>query len=74
MPRSVARIFLEITGVRVEQVQDIRGDEAIMEAPPGRDSPLEDFHKTWDSLYAKRGLGWDANPWVWVVTFRRLDS
>lgn len=28
----------------------------------------------WDSLYAKRGLGWDANPWVWGVKFRRVEE
>ncbi len=26
----------------------------------------------WDQINAKRGFGWDANPWVWVVKFRRL--
>ena len=26
----------------------------------------------WDSLNAKRGFGWNANPWVWVVEFRRV--
>lgn len=30
------------------------------------------FHKYWDSLNAKRGNGWDANPWVWVVEFKRV--
>lgn len=74
MPRSVARIFLEITSVRVEQVQDIRGIEAIMEASPGQATPLENFHKAWDSLYAKRGLGWDANPWVWVISFKHIEE
>lgn len=30
------------------------------------------FAETWDSLNAKRGYGWDANPWVWVLSFRRI--
>ena len=29
------------------------------------------FAVTWDSLYAKKGLGWGSNPWVWVVQFER---
>jgi hypothetical protein len=33
----------------------------------------EDFRKLWDSLNAKRGFGWDANPWVWVIDFRRIN-
>ncbi len=28
----------------------------------------------WDSLYAKRGLGWDVNPWIWVVKFKRTEA
>ena len=28
----------------------------------------------WDTLYAARGLGWDVNPWVWVVTFKRVEE
>ena len=38
------------------------------------DTPREAFAATWDSLYAARGLGWDANPWVWVVTFKRAEE
>lgn len=34
----------------------------------------EIFGLLWDSINAKRGFGWDANPWVWVVEFRRLDA
>jgi hypothetical protein len=34
--------------------------------------PTSTFHKLWDSIYAERGFGWDANPWVWVVEFERV--
>ncbi|MDE6735615.1 MAG: hypothetical protein K2J64_09145 [Desulfovibrio sp.] len=74
MPRALSRITLEITCIAVENVQDIVDDEAILEGFPPYDAPREHFRKTWGAIYAKRGLGWDANPWVWVVTFRRLDS
>lgn len=32
------------------------------------------FQGLWDSLYAKRGFGWQANPWVWVVEFKRIPT
>ncbi|WP_303172687.1 hypothetical protein [uncultured Desulfovibrio sp.] len=38
------------------------------------DTPREAFAATWDSLYAARGLGWDVNPWIWVVTFKRAEE
>lgn len=38
------------------------------------DTPREAFAATWDSLHAARGLGWDVNPWVWVVTFKRAEE
>lgn len=33
----------------------------------------ESFRALWDSINAKRGYGWDVNPWVWVIQFRRLQ-
>jgi hypothetical protein len=35
---------------------------------------IEQFELLWDSLNAKRGYGWDTNPWVWVYTFERCDT
>lgn len=41
----------------------------------GRLEPaLLPFHDTWDDLNAKRGYGWLANPWVWVITFKRAEA
>ena len=31
-----------------------------------------EWRTLWDSINAKRGFGWDVNPWIWVITFRRL--
>jgi hypothetical protein len=36
-------------------------------------SACELYRKLWDSLNAARGYGWDVNPWVWVVEFRRAS-
>jgi hypothetical protein len=41
--------------------------------PEGADSaPIFSFHSLWDSLNAARGYGWDANPWGWVIEFKRV--
>lgn len=87
MPRWASRLTLEVTGVRVERVQDIRHNVADLEAEGVALSPSELFphtnreskltrvyEKLWDSLNAKRGFGWPANPWVWVVEFRLVDG
>jgi len=101
MPWWASRITLEVTGVRVERVQDITKADAIAEGidwseafPEGytvgatRDpsgmmvggdyalraySATQSFARLWDSLNAKRGYGWDVNPWVWVVEFRQIQ-
>jgi hypothetical protein len=76
MPRWASRITLEVTGVRVERVQEIRTSDIDAEGLPiGRGlggSQEMEFRKLWDSINAKRGYGWDANPWVWVVEFKRI--
>ncbi len=76
MPRWASRITLEVTDVRVERVQDITEDGAIREGccdANHKDFHVGAFHDLWDSINAKRGFGWDSNPWVWVVEFKRVD-
>lgn len=81
MPRWVSRIDLELTGVRVERLQDITETDAIDEgvkAPEPYDSDArntrERFAGLWESINAKRGYPWDVNPWVWVVEFKRKEN
>ena len=99
MPRWASRITLEITGVRVERLQDIREQDAIAEGiERGKDFPgwyrgplAGDCHglklsgknfriptafpklayrALWESINGADR--WDANPWVWVIEFKRV--
>lgn len=83
IPRAASRIQLEITGVRVERLQDISEQDAVAEGigltqaaigvpmtrPDHMPMPIFMYKSLWESL---NGPGsWDANPWVWVIEFRR---
>ena len=83
MPRDAARIFLRVLNVRVDLVQDISAKDIKAEGviPVESSSVFVNEMKTkglfvnlWDSIYAKRGAGWDDNPWVWVVEFERIEN
>ncbi|HEX2655591.1 MAG TPA: hypothetical protein VHN11_18325 [Xanthobacteraceae bacterium] len=100
MPRAASRITLEVTGVRVERLQDISEPDAIAEGIYSigqHDCPVFGSHPLWwheptdqrscsmesartayatlwDSLNAPHGYGWDTNPWVWVVEFKRIGA
>lgn len=80
MPRWASRITLEITGVRVERLQDISEADAQAEGvqPAGNHdfdgwpkNHVIAFCKLWESI---NGSGsWERNDWVWVIEFRRVE-
>lgn len=84
MPKEAARIFLRVTDVRVERLQDITEIEAIKEGANvwGEGTELEiparsEFCQIWDSTIKSADItmyGWDANPWVWVIEFERISK
>lgn len=79
MPRWASRITLEITDVRVERVQDISHEDVLAEGidrcnSSSRIMALERFEKLWNATNGPRGYGWDANPWVWAITFRPVPT
>lgn len=83
MPRWASRILLEVTAVRVERLQDISEADATAEGWEKRPLVSEDpqvhadaardwYSDLWEQL---NGPGsWAANPWVWVVEFRRIET
>lgn len=86
MPRWASRITLEITGIRVERLQEIEltdiDDELyipdeLIALPDNKGKFLaiqQLFIDLWDSLNAKRDYGWDKNPYVWVISFKEVGK
>lgn len=73
MPKEAARIWLKVTDVRVERLQDIDDDDIVSE---GFEIGC-DFENIWNDTIKKSELpryGWDANPWVWVIEFKRCKK
>jgi len=89
MPRWASRLTLEITGVRVERLQDTSEADAIAEGIQRADDfhenemwkgyqepgtrwfiPQQAYRDLWKSING--ASSWDANPWVWVVEFKRI--
>jgi hypothetical protein len=70
MRRKLSRITLEITNQRIERLNALKDEDAKAEGF----SSVEEFKELWDKLNAKRGYGWDVNPWVWVISFKRVEA
>lgn len=93
MPKEAARLFLKVTDVRVERLQDMEEEDAIKEGIHPKMCPncsgldcdlcseseytvMDEFMYLWNSTIKKAGLdkyGWDANPWVWVIEFEKVE-
>ena len=89
MPREAARLFLRVTGVRVELLQDIDDDGAKAEGANYQDgenvgweekmrrTAIDRFAEIWDNtikLADRLRYGWEANPWVFVIEFERISK
>ena len=81
MPQWASRLTLEVTGVRLEQLQAIGPADLEAEggmwrggaSKPGPEADREGFVRWWSEINAARGNRWAHNPWVWVVEFRPED-
>ena len=82
MPKEAVRIWLKVTDVRVERLQDMWASDVSKEGirfnkPTAADEMLKAFAKLWDSTIKKSDLdryGWNASPWVWVIEFERCEK
>jgi hypothetical protein len=83
MPKEYARIFLKVTNVRVERLQDMEHDYSSYEAEglsflDEEDMPkfIEEIFSEWVELWnstAKGGYKWEDNPYVFVYEFERIE-
>lgn len=82
MPKEATRIWLKVTDVRVERLQDMGKMDAVKEGIDTRlcinlKHALAKFKKLWNSTIKKSDLncyGWDVNPWVWVIEFELCEK
>ena len=86
MPKEAARIWLKVTNVRVERLQEITVENALAEGVDKyirlngeieENAIITSFIGIWNSTIKKSNLdfyGWDANPWVWVIEFERCEK
>lgn len=82
MPKEAARIWLKVTDVRVERLQDIDCNGAMKEGIDPRccinlNHTVVKFMILWNSTIKKSDIdryGWDASPWVWVIEFERCEK
>ena len=84
MPKEAARIWLKVTDVRVERLQDITSEQIYREGTEVEEPFVLNgeekryaFSVLWNSTIKKSDLdryGWEANPWVWVIEFERCEK
>lgn len=87
MPKEAARVFLQVTGVRVEKLNEISLNDILSDGivlrPEAYNDPdnaylqaVNAYETLWNTTVKKSDLdryGWDANPYVWVIEFERVE-
>ena len=77
MPRLASRMTLEVADIRVERLHDITPEDALKEGFCNYGTEvdtLDAFCEAWQKINAKRGYPWESNPWVWVISFKRVSE
>ena len=84
MPKEAARIWLKVTDVRVERLQNIdidgirnEGLSSMAVHSGDTEIALKELAILWNSTIKKSDIetyGWDANPYVWVIDFERCEK
>lgn len=84
MPKEAARIWLKVTDVRMERLQEITSEQIYREGVEveyphvlNGEEKRYAFSALWNTTIKKADLdryGWDANPWVWVIEFERCEK
>ena len=84
MPKEAARIWLKVTDVRVERLQEITSEQICREGVEveyphvlNGEEKRYAFSTLWNSTIKKSDTdryGWDANPWVWIIEFERCEK
>lgn len=84
MPKEAARIWLKVTDMRVERLQEItidgirnEGLSSMAVHAGDMEIAMEEWKNLWNSTIKKHDInhyGWDANPWVWVIEFERCEK
>lgn len=84
MPKEAARIWLKVTDVRVERLQEITSEQICREGVEveyphvlNGEEKRYAFSTLWNNTIKKSDIdryGWDANPWVWVIEFERCEK
>lgn len=82
MPFIAARIFLKVTDVRIERIQQMTTDDFIKEGIIRQSDDTDNsiairFHALWDTTIPLKDMGqyrFQHNPWVWVIEFEKLSE
>lgn len=82
LPRTLSRLTLRVSNVRVERLQnitpeDVRAEGILLTADESMSANSASkyrpkFRYLWDSINAKRGYLWESNPWCWVIEWDKV--